>query len=395
LCVRFDRAVRDAFVLITGQLNANLEPGISDLAWEQASLPIPMGGFGFILSAVTCPIAHAASLSDFISHTPSLGRRNFSFPPSLLPDVNAALALIVRYPRRPSPLTGVVATTHVQKHIATAVNAERRNALAMKLNARDLARFTSICSSPSLQWLNAIHSCPELSMSDDLIKYAVHIALGTPFPAPLPPFCLCKSFHPSPDSDIAHHFQVCKASPIIVAHDRMCQLLFELARAAQHTTSDAHSLLNIAIDGSGTRPDGQIHSRLGLQDDIAFDFEFVHPCPPSHSETRPLQAAMRAEQAKVSKHDSNCARFHLVFRPFVMEYFGALGPDASRLFDSLVGEIDPSLFVSPNWAAASPLQYWTQRFSILASSSHASAVRHIHTASLSYAGIRHPPPPVL
>jgi hypothetical protein len=144
--------------------------------------------------------------------------------------------------------------------------------------------------------LNAIPSCPELSIADDLIPFSVHLALGTLLPLPIPPVCICKTV--LADSDPAHlgrHFEVCKASQIIATHDKVCNLLFELARAAGHSTSGQSSLHNIAIDGSMTRPDGIIRTLLGEgKEDTVFDVEIVHPSPPSSSAIPFLSASHSA-----------------------------------------------------------------------------------------------------
>jgi hypothetical protein len=392
LCAKFDAAVRSAFVSITEQRDKQLNPAISDLAWEQATLPISMGGFGLIPAALTAPIAFADSVTDFIERASLLGFSEIVFPPSMSPAIHAASELVAKYPRRPFRVNGIVAISHVQKHIATAIHSERKNIFAAKLSQHDLARFTSQCSFPSMQWLNAIPSCPDLAMEDSLVKFAVHSYLGTPFPAPVPPVCVCKyalSSSPLPGS----HFEVCKCSSIIVSHDHTSRLLMELARAAQHTTSDQSSLLNIASDGSNTRPDGKIYSRLnGDRKDVAFDVEIVHPSPPSHSDSIPLLAARNAERAKTTKHGANCARFNLRFCPFVLEYYGAFGSEASRLFRSLVSELDSDQFIPPNWAARTPFQYWAQRFSMLNARSHAAAVSGVYNAALQFSGIHVPPP---
>jgi hypothetical protein len=282
----------------------------------------------------------------------------------------------------------------VQKHIATAVNAERRDVFARNLSDRDLARFTSQCTHPAQQWLNAIPSCPELSITDDLIKFSVHLALGTPLPLPIPPVCICKTVLAVADpAHLGRHFEVCKASQIIATHDKVCNLLFELAKAAGHSTSAQSSLHNIAIDGSMTRPDGIIRTRLGEgKEDTAFDVEIVHPSPPSRSAIVALSASHSAEVAKVEKHQKNCRRVHLSFRPFVLEYYGSFGPSAASLFSDLTGEIDPSDFVPPNWAARTPSQYWEQRFSLMVTREHAASVRHISEIALSASGIHLPPP---
>jgi hypothetical protein len=206
--------------------------------------------------------------------------------------------------------------------------------------------------------------------------------------------CICKTV--LADSDPAHlgrHFEVCKASQIIATHDKVCNLLFELARAAGHSTSGQSSLHNIAIDGSMTRPDGIIRTLLGEgKEDTVFDVEIVHPSPPSSSAIPFLSASHSAEVAKSRKHEGNCKRMRFAFRPFVLEYYGSFGLSAASLFNDLVGEINPADFIPPNWAARTPSQYWEQRFSMMVAREHDASVRHISEIALSASGIRLPAP---
>ena len=101
--------------------------------------------------------------------------------------------------------------------------------------------------------------------------------------------------------------------------------------------------------------------------DTIGDLEIVNTCAPSafsKSNGLPIHRLEYAETAKIAKHGKNCANAHCKFVPFVLDRFGSLGSHAQSFFNSLVNEVLPDVYFSPNWAASCPSSFWRQRLSV-------------------------------
>jgi hypothetical protein len=228
----------------------------------------------------------------------------------------------------------------------------------------------------------ALPSCPALTVPTHLMPPIIAFVLGTNFPLQLPQLCVCEAAHPLDARGV--HLMSCASNQRIQTHNNVQTVLAQLARAAAHSVTETANLANIHPDGSHKKPDLNIHTRLVNGADNYVDVTLPYPLSTSVVQKirHPLQHAEMAAKEKVAKHGAAVEAFGGRFWPFVVEAFGSFGVEARELFNTLVEEIAPDDFVSPNWAALSARAYWKQAFSVALFAHHAKSMLYLRQRAI-------------
>ena len=114
--------------------------------------------------------------------------------------------------------------------------------------------------------------------------------------------------------------------------------------------------------------------------DVGIDFAVCHPSAVSYlnnSKNNTLGAAEKRCGGKRTKYEAPCEANDIVFRPAVMEVFGAMSPHMEGLIKSCAQLIDDSLpeDTLTTWTAASFSAFHQQRISIALQRGNAKAIR--------------------
>ena len=372
---------------------------LSEEQWQQVFLPIRFGGLGFIPPSLISFSAFTASINTFLnSNFFSIFNSSFFDLPAFLSSnsplsqqVSLAQAtvdhLLVSFSSndKSAPSSRVAVK---QQHIATFALRQRIKNIDLLLpSPRDQIRLSTLRSKPSSSFLSAIPSSYDLLINSNLMPLVLSSFLDLPFPLSLPRFCLC-GFSSPLHKIFSEHLCVCNWRAAQRAHDFLAHSVSELARQAGHSVSGQSSILHYNPDNN-TRADIKISEASPALPSTIVDFEIRNTISRSSFDSSsglPKPVLLTAEKEKTNKHSTSCTQMGCRFVPFIVDRFSALAPQADRLFNSLINEIPPELFVSPNWSASSPLSYWKQRLSVNIWSSLAHEVLILNSRSLHHSG---------
>ena len=323
---QFDAITRESLGrIIGGPLSAK--------EWEQAKLPIPMGGVGMRAAEDHGPMAHAMSLLASRSRVRELVQPEEAGGDEEPPFLPAALLDSI------SSKLGEEATPEYlqsarQRDASLKIDLHNSQLLSDQLsregNVRDIARLRSlsIADSHAGDWLTAIPS-PGLGL---LLKPSEFVAamryrLGHPIFSSDGPCLACKQ----PSDRLGDHAMNCAwQGERIARHNWLRDELYNTAAAAcLGPTREGRALL----PGEGGKPADVFIPHWAQGKDAALDVTVVNP----------LQAAMVNEAAGVAGHalqaahkrklDKSwepCNRQGIVFLPLAVESLGAWHPLAVK-----------------------------------------------------------------
>ena len=312
--IQFDGAIRQALESIT---NVSLEGP----TWEQASLPIRMGGLGIIApsklasSAFISSVCNSSVLAEQIYHHDA---------ETTLVEASAVWDTLVK-PNVPSK-------SKSQRDIFERVAENQFEQLMNASSEKDVSRLQGASCKGAGDWLNAMPSrtlC--LHMPDEKFRIAVSMRLGAPVCSEHTCTCGAKV-----DSDALHAFTCNHSKSRHARHNMGNNIILKALQAAQVPSElEPKSLF---VDGK--RPDGLTQVPWARGKCLAWDFTCVHRLASSYmncsTQEGPTAAAV-AESRKTKKY-SAIAVSH-IFQPIAVETLGGLGPETVTFVHSLGSRI--------------------------------------------------------
>ena len=306
-----------------GALSRILGSPVTDTQWDQAKLPVSMGGLGLRAAEDHASVAYASSLLS--SHTminKLLGRANDddiqpSLPQPILDDISLKQGEAVDT----ESLIGVPQRAACLK-VDLLNQSLLLNSISEEGEARETARMASLGLPHSGSWLSVVPS-PALGLHLRAAEFtaALRYRLGIPIytsEGPCPACCL-------PSDVMGDHALGCaKNSERIARHNLLRDLIFETAsNAALAPLKEERHLL----PGTAARPGDVLLRRWSDGKDAALDVTVTSPLAPSNlaaAAANPGGALAKAYQRKVRDTAQACLERGLVFLPIALETLGGM-----------------------------------------------------------------------
>ena len=328
--------------LIRSTLQGILGTAMTDSQWAQATLPIRHGGLGIRDPLALQPLARIASQCDFALRGRHVLCLQDSLPhfqqdhPSVIASLTKAL------PTTPEAAKLAVAADDFQfqqtKQAWWTEQAYKRWAAEQSTTgtARDRVRFHAQQTAHAGSWLAVIPS-PGLRTKVDttawrcLLRWTLGIPLipqslaGKPCPR-------CQT----PVDIFGDHVVCCIKNNIQRRHVALQDSLAQLVRDAGLTCSKEQGT------GDGTRPGDLFIPRWDADGPAGIDTTVRCPSAPSHPLLNPerlQQWKETQEQDKHKKYDAACRRAGWIFHAFVMDTWGGLAPEATKVMTKLMPQI--------------------------------------------------------
>ena len=352
-----DLQTRMAFTHLIG------DQGINDQVWQQAVLPIRLGGFGLTsVSSIACA-AFVAAWSHSILELP------LRFP-DLRPDIDCLIhkptgiigvELHKSLPADKSISNFLTGVNKIQQNLSKSFfESEARCLVANAPTARDAARFRSLQGKGAGAWLNAIPTSYEFALNPREFRLASRLRLGLPISvSEWITDCNCGA---SLD-DSGYHLLTCKTGGGPVwSHESLASVWSDCLKNLNipHRREPRHRYMT-----SENRPDIVVFdSQWGAN--IELDVALAHPWSsdifPKSSDVDGA-AAKRREDRKEDKYKKERlpggSQVNMI--PLVMEHFGRWGEEARKYLRKLAQRSTDGVG-RPN--AAEFVDFWRKRFSV-------------------------------
>ena len=344
---------------------------IPDSSWQQALLP--MGpGLGFSNLEISAPYMAYASILESTSRLSSMGTGLF------MEFINEEGWEKIRnspvYTLRMAALEAVknikgfdMSSAKQQKFFASHViepKMEKDFLSSPSIPDSNKAIVSSTKSSPiAKQFLHAIPSNDDLSLSTREMKISLHLLLGIEIE--MKKQCGCKSSDPSKPLTMYHALSCKKNAGLILRHDMVKDTLVDLCKSARLSCEVEPRQ---ALAGDKKRPDFLIRLAYNGKD-AAYDLTIHSPVRDNDSIKRTIRNEQSflesAKAAKENKYLSQCAKDGILFYPIVLSSFGGILEESySEVIEPIINKIKGDYFVPPNWAANDRKTYWLQRIAI-------------------------------
>ena len=306
-----------------GALSRILGSPVTDAQWDQAKLPVSMGGLGLRAAEDHASVAYATSLLSSQSLINDLlGRGNDddvqpSLPQPILEDISRKQGEAVDT----ESLIGVP-----QRAASLKVDLLNQslllNSFSEEGEARETARMASLGLPHSGSWLSVVPS-PALGLHLRASEFtsALRYRLGIPIYTSEGPCPAC-----SLPSDVMgdHALGCAKHSERIARHNLLRDLIFEAAsNAALAPLKEERHLL----PGTAARPGDIFLRRWSDGKDAALDVTVTSPLAPSNlgaAAAYPGGALAKAYARKVRDTAQACQEQGLVFLPMALETLGGM-----------------------------------------------------------------------
>ena len=310
-----DRTVRATLTSVT-----NVD--IGDAAWEQASLPLRLGGLGVrsVMDwALPCHLAslHASlPLTHQILHGPD--------PCKPTPALQRALADVAKRHGGAAHLVSS-AEKHKQRAWDETFAKTSRERLLEGANQVDRARLLASAEPHTAAWVQALPVANlGLHLDEDTIRVAVALRLGSAVCEPHP----CQRCQ-HPVDRLGHHGLSCAKSA--GRHARHANLNDVLRRSL--CSAGLQSVLEpTGLDrGGGRRPDGMTIFPYSRGKSLVWDAT----CSDTFSATAVIQSALNPGSAARAAEERKRTRYAALCGRFAVETTGVLGPAAAGLMREL------------------------------------------------------------
>ena len=311
--------------IIRSTLTSILNVALDDRAWQQAALPIRMGGLGVRkISSVSLP----AFLSS-VHSTDTLTRKILSS--SALVDVEVpCLTDALDAWKMATPNTDLPGNRCSQRQWDGPLCSTIRNNLLNTCNsAAERARLLAVGEWESGLWLQAIPSSSIGTMLDDTtFRIATCLRLGAPCVAPHR--CHCGE---AVDSLGHHGLSCCRSAGRIARHASINDII---RRALSTAGVPAVLEPNGLVRDDGKRPDGMTLLPWKMGRPLVWDATCVDTLAPSHLPSTAVcagAAAASAETTKRRKYNNLIGNYS--FEPFGVETLGPWGPSSRLLYKDI------------------------------------------------------------
>ena len=319
LLEEFDSITREALSNILG-------PPVSDLQWEQAKLPVSMGGAGLRAALDHAPVAYASS---YLAAQPLvrnlLGRREEDAPAALPQPLLDCITARQGEEATTESLEGLT-----QKMASQAIDLNNQSMLLNHYKAegctREIVRMASLGLPHSGDWLSVV-PCPALGLYLRGPEFLVSLKyrLGVPVFLAEAPCPACQR----PSDIMGDHALGCaRHGKRIARHNLLRDVLFESAAAASLGPVREGRYL---LPGTSARPADILIPRWCGGKDAALDVTVTSPLANSNvvESARKAGAALdKAYNRKVQGAAEACRQQGLAFIPVAAETLGGLHPVA-------------------------------------------------------------------
>ena len=318
LLSEFDSITREALSRIAGG-------PISDQAWDQAKIPVSLGGLGLRAASDHALAAFATSLTSSQHLLHSLLHQDQEAAPFVLPP--AVLNSLTEKLGEEDPVSTEYFHSRTQKMVSAKIDQVNQQRLSDRLKAegceRDIARFASVQlpNSHSGDWLSVSPS-PGLNLLLRPPEFvaALRYRIGHPMFRADGPCPACNQ----PSDRFGDHAMNCAwQGERIARHNSLRDTLYNTAvSAALGPTREGQFLL----PGEGGKPaDVFIPNHTGGKD-AALDVTVINPLQASlvaRAATEPGHALNVAHKRKIDKSWQPCHDQGIVFLPLAVESLGA------------------------------------------------------------------------
>ena len=335
LLLEFDRCTRDSLARILGA-------AVGDRTWEQAKLPVSMGGMGFRGAEDHAPVAYAASvlaaqplLHGLLGDGPPQGEEEPVPVLVLAPHLLAAISTAIGKEAREEDMTGAP-----QKELSVLVDTECRRKLMEGLGeeeVEDRARLLSLTLPQAGAWLTV---APMIALGLHLrpqeFVLAARYRLGMALYSHAGPCPACRQH-----SDVLgiHSMNCGSGGERIARHHHLRNHLHEVAVSAGLAPVKETRFL---IPGEDSRPADVLLPQWAAGQDAAIDVTVVNPLQQATvvgAATTAGHATTFAHQRKVRGAGEACRRQGITLMPVVVESLGGWGEEAVRVVRRLAGAL--------------------------------------------------------
>ena len=309
----FDATTRDGLARILGT-------AIDDETWQQAKMPVSLGGMGLRAAEDHAPTAYAASLLASQTLLKGLtGQDNQAEETGILsPILLEALTSAMGEEAKEEELVDIP-----QRKLGLKVDREqqrKREEMAEDGNSEEKARLKSLTLPHSGDWLNVVPSTAlGLHLRPQEFVLVARYRLGLPLYIKEGPCPSCRQH-----SDVRGNHAMCCGSggERISRHNHLRDHLHDTAAAAGLGPRKEERFL---IPGNDSRPADVLLPHWKAGKDVALDVAVVNPCKGGTV----VEAAAAAGYAlndtfksKMQKAAEACQREGVIFLPMVTESFG-------------------------------------------------------------------------
>ena len=326
----FDAITRDGLARILGTT-------ISDKAWQQAKLPVSLGGMGLRAAEDHAPVAHAASV---LASQPLLqgllGNVGQEEEARVLPHgLLAALTLAMGEEAREEELVSVP-----QRQLGVKVDKRQEKQLLENVEEGDteeMARLKSLTLPHAGDWLNVVPSTAlGLHLRPQEFVMVARYRLGLPLYSQEGP---CPSCHRYSDAQGNHAMCCGSGGERISRHNHL--------RDHLHDTAGAAGLgpvreVRFLIPGQDSRPADVLLPHWSAGQDAALDVTVVNPCQAATvvgAATTAGHALNHAFERKMRGAADACHQQGVTFLPIVVESFGGWHEAAVSTAPKLKGDL--------------------------------------------------------
>ena len=313
---RFDGLIRESLGSVIGHC-------LDDKQWEQASLPVSMGGMGLRRAALHSSASYSSSVA-------------LSFP--LVSDILSPiayrpyqidLALEILNSKLDDPLTFQSLKEMPKKQVSHAIDSRlQRHILESASSLHDRVRLSGVGKSRAGAFLNVIPS-PGLGLSVHSREFrcAVLYRLGAPIFEKDAPCPACGRH----SDKFGHHAIVCAVNgERISRHDELCKVLYKTAQKANLGPAREYRGL---IPGSASRPADLFLRNWERGRHAALDLTVISPLQAAvidQEAATPGYALRFAWERKMRSAFEACDAQHISFIPLPVETLGGWHPVAER-----------------------------------------------------------------
>ena len=333
-----DNDVRAAFAHFAGLQ-------LSDAAWSQAQLCLSSGGLGLRSTARHCSSAFISS------HTSALpGLLTAALQSAFL---HHAQQLRLHGPLDEQCISDWLAEPPAQRSLS--VKLEKQDHLALRLlssTTADRIRLSSVSSSRSAAWLQALPSCGpiDLRLSPDEMQVALQHRLGFSLSQPGDSCRICSK---GPELDqFGHHHLTCSTGGYVVTrHNRLRDTLFALCSSAGMNPKKEQG----AFHDNLSRPADLLVPGWCLGKPAAFDFTVVSPLVSENilHGAGDIDVVAKAAGRKHEQNDTKCAELGWTCVPLAVDSYGRWCDEAHTSFSKIASQLSIRTKVSLSAASNS------------------------------------------
>ena len=322
---RFDALMREALGSVIGHT-------LDDKQWNQAALPVSMGGMGLRLAALHSSASYVSSVAQSFQLVAEI-LSPLSYTPTHLDDAMESLNSVVDDPLSFQDLKSIP-----KKQVTHAIDSKLKLlVLESATCVNDRVRLLGVAKRRASDFLNVVPS-PGLGLSAHPREFrcAALYRLGAPIFEKDAPCPACKR----PSDRYGHHAIACAVNgERISRHNDLCNVLFRTAQKANLGPSREYRGL---IPGSSARPADIFLKNWVRGQDAALDVTVISPMQVAvidQEGANPGYALRLAWDRKMRSAYDACSAQRIKFIPLPVETFGGWHCEAEKQIERIGREL--------------------------------------------------------